>query len=53
MDNNRVSLSNLKAYQKMERLLKIQEALASNKIIQEAKANNAKSESYSATNPIV
>lgn len=53
MDNNRVSLSNLKAYQKMERLLKIQEALANNKIIQEAKAKNIKNESYTASNPII
>lgn len=53
MDNNRVSLSNLKAYPKMERLLKIQEALANNKIIQEAKANNTKGESYTASNPII
>jgi hypothetical protein len=53
MDNNRVSLSSLKAYPKMERLLKIQEALASNKIIQDAKANDIKSESYTASNPIV
>jgi len=53
MDNNRVLLSNLKAYQKIERLAKIQEALANNKIIQDAKANNLKDESYTASNPII
>lgn len=53
MDNNRVLLSNLKAYQKIERLVKIQEKLANNKIIQDAKANNIKSESYTASNPII
>lgn len=53
MDNNRILLSNLKTYPNIERLLKIQEALANNKIIQEAKANNIKNESYSATNPII
>lgn len=53
MDNNKVLLSNLKAYPNIERLVKIQEALANNKTIQEAKANNIKSESYTATNPII
>jgi len=53
MDNNRVLLSNLKVYPMIERLAKIQEALASNKIIKEAKANNAKDESYTASNPII
>jgi len=53
MDNNKVLLSNLKAYRKLERLLKIQEALDNNKTIQEAKANNAKIESCTASNPII
>ncbi len=53
MDNNKISLSNLKAYSKMQRLIRIQEALANNKIIQEAKANNIKDESYTASNPII
>jgi len=53
MDNNRVLLSNLKAYNRLEKLLKIQEALDSNKIIQKAKANNAKVESCTASNPII
>lgn len=53
MDNNRVLLSNLKAYHKLEKLLKIQEALDSNKIIQKAKANDAKVESCTASNPII
>lgn len=53
MDNNRVLLSNLKAYQKMERLVKIQEKLAKNEIIQKAKADNGKMESYTASNPII
>ncbi|HYE84597.1 MAG TPA: hypothetical protein VEG39_20845 [Clostridia bacterium] len=53
MDNNKVILSNLKSYPKMERLLKIQEELANNKIIQDAKANNIQDESYTATNPII
>ena len=53
MDNNRVLLSNLKAYQEIEKLVKIQEKLANNKIIQEAKANNIKNESYTASNPII
>lgn len=52
MDNNRVLLSNLKVYKKLERLLKIQRSLDNNKIIKEAKANNTKSESNTATNPI-
>lgn len=53
MDNNKVLLSNLKYYPKMERLLKIQEELANNKVIKEAKANNKKCESYTAINPII
>jgi len=53
MDNNRVLLSNLKAYNRLEKLLKIQEALDSNKIIQKAKANDAKVESCTASNPII
>jgi hypothetical protein len=53
MDNNRVLLSNLKSYPKIERLMMIQEKLANNKIIQDAKANNVKNESYTASNPIV
>lgn len=53
MDNNTVLLSNLKAYQKIQRLVKIQEKLANNKIIQDAKANDIKSESYTASNPII
>jgi len=53
MDNNKVLLSNLKAYPNIERLIKIQEQLANNKIIQDAKANNIKSESYTASNPII
>ena len=53
MDNNRVLLSNLKAYPKIERLAQIQEELAKNKIIQDAKANNIKNESYTASNPII
>jgi len=53
MDNNKISLSNLKNYSRLERLVRIQEALANNKIIQEAKANNIKDESYTASNPII
>jgi hypothetical protein len=53
MDNNRTILSNLKNYPNIERLIRIQEALANNKIIQEAKANNIKYESYTASNPII
>ncbi len=53
MDNNRVLLSNLKTYPNIERLVKIQEELAKNKTIQDAKANNIKNESYSASNPII
>lgn len=53
MDNNKVLLSNLKAYPNIERLVKIQEALANNKTIQDAKANNIKNESYTASNPII
>ena len=53
MDNNKQLLSNLKAYQKIEKLVEIQEKLANNKIIQDAKANNIKSESYTASNPII
>ncbi|MDD3706587.1 MAG: hypothetical protein PHC45_11080 [Clostridiaceae bacterium] len=53
MDNNRVLLSNLKAYKKLERLMKIQEALDNNKIIQEAKSNKQKVESCTASNPII
>jgi CCR4-NOT transcriptional regulation complex NOT5 subunit len=53
MDNNRTILSNLKNYPNIERLIRIQEALANNKIIQEAKANNKKNESYTASNPII
>jgi hypothetical protein len=53
MDNNKVLLSNLKTYPNVERLIKIQEQLANNKIIQEAKAKNIKSESYTASNPII
>ena len=53
MDNNRVLLSNLKAYPKLEKLIKIQEELANNKIIQKALANDAKIESYTASNPII
>jgi transposase-like protein len=53
MDNNKVLLSNLKYYPKMKKLLKIQEELANNKVIKEAKANNKKCESYTAINPII
>jgi hypothetical protein len=53
MDNNKVLLSNLKTYPNFERLVKIQEQLANNKTIQEAKANNIKNESYTALNPII
>jgi hypothetical protein len=53
MDNNKVLLSNLKTYSNIERLVKIQEQLANNKIIQEAKAKNIKNESYTASNPII
>ena len=53
MDNNKVLLSNLKAYKKLERLIKIQEALDNNKIIQKAKANDIKVESCTASNPII
>ncbi len=53
MDNNRVLLSNLKAYNRLEKLLKIQEALDSNKTIQKAKANATKVESCTASNPII
>jgi len=53
MDNNKISLSNLKNYSNIERLIRIQEALANNKIIQKAKANNIKDESYTASNPII
>ncbi len=53
MDNNRVLLSNLKTYPNIERLVKIQEELAKNKTIQDAKANNIKNESYTASNPII
>ena len=53
MDNNKVLLSNLKAYPKIERLIKIQEELANNKIIREALAKNSKIESYTASNPII
>ena len=53
MDNNRALLSNLKAYPKLEKLIKIQEELANNKIIQKALANDAKIESYTASNPII
>ena len=53
MDNNRTLLSNLKTYPNIERLIKIQEELANNKIIQKAKANNIKDESYTASNPII
>jgi len=53
MDNNKILLSNLKTYPNMERLIKIQEELAKNKIIQDAKANNIKDESYTASNPII
>ncbi|MGE5631840.1 MAG: hypothetical protein ACM3TR_12185 [Caulobacteraceae bacterium] len=53
MDNNKVLLSNLKAYTRIERLLKVQEKLANNKTIMNAKANNKKSESYTAVNPII
>jgi len=52
MDNNKVKLSKLKYYSKLEKLLKIQEELDNNKIIQQAKANN-KCESYTAVNPII
>lgn len=53
MDNNKLLLSNLKTYPNIERLVKIQEKLANNKTIQDAKANNIKNESYTATNPII
>ena len=53
MDNNRALLSNLKAYPKLEKLIKIQEELANNRIIQEALANDTKIESYTASNPII
>lgn len=53
MDNNKVILSNLKYYPNLEKLLRIQEELADNKVIKEAKANNKKYESYTAINPIV
>lgn len=53
MDNNKVLLSNLKTYPNIERLVKIQEQLANNKTIQDAKANNIKNESYTASNPII
>ncbi|MGE5676581.1 MAG: hypothetical protein ACM3ZR_00815 [Pseudomonadota bacterium] len=53
MDNNKILLSNLKAYSNIEKLIRIQEKLANNKIIQEAKANNIKDESYTASNPII
>ncbi len=53
MDNNKVLLSSLKSYPRIERLIKIQEKLANNKIIQEALAKNTKIESYTASNPII
>lgn len=53
MDNNKVKLSNLKYYPNIEKLLKVQEYLESNKIIQDAKAKNKKCESYTAVNPII
>lgn len=53
MDNNKILLSNLKTYPSIEKLIRIQETLANNKIIQEAKANNIKDESYTASNPII
>jgi len=53
MDNNKVLLSNLKSYKKLEKLLKIQKALDNNKVIQKAKSNNVKTECYTASNPII
>lgn len=52
-DNNKVQLSNLKYYPNLERLVRVQEQLANNKVIQEAKANNVKVESNTSTNPII
>ena len=53
MDNNKVLLSNLKTYPNIERLIKVQEMLANNKVIQEAKAKNITKESFTAVNPII
>lgn len=51
-DNNKILLSDLKTYRKLNRLLKVQELLASNEIIQKAKANQQESKN-SAINPII
>lgn len=50
-DNNKVLLSNLKTYQKLNRLYKVQEALAENEILRKAKANQKESINTS-VNPI-
>jgi sulfur relay (sulfurtransferase) DsrF/TusC family protein len=50
-DNNKVLLSNLKTYQKLNRLYKVQEALAENETLRKAKANQKESINTS-VNPI-
>ncbi len=52
-DNNKELLSNLKYYPNLERLVRVQEQLASNKVIQNAKANKEKVESNTSLNPII
>ncbi|MDF2591906.1 MAG: hypothetical protein K0S75_1372 [Clostridia bacterium] len=51
-DNNKVLLSSLKYFKKLEKLVDIQNKLDNNKVIQEAREKQG-SNSFTATNPII
>lgn len=51
-DNNKVLLSNLKYFKRLEKLVEIQNELNENKVIQDAREKQG-SNSFTATNPII